>query len=59
MRMKSGYRDAQDLELDRLALRAFRDAVRDIVADQGSFELALMTGPEAAIAWCVGRPACA
>jgi len=54
MRMKSERRRSRELhepEIDRLALRAFRDAMRDILADQGSFELAVTTGPEASIAW--------
>lgn len=62
MRMKSERRrsrEPHEPEMDRLALRAFRDAVRDILADQGSFELAVATGPEASIAWRSSRRASA
>ncbi len=39
------------VEADQLALRAFRDAVRDILADQGRVELEFPPAPEAVATW--------
>ncbi len=45
-----------DRGADPLALRAFRDAVRDILAVEGRFEVFLATAPAELVGWH-GAPA--